>query len=285
MPELPEVECVRRGLARANLSSKVISSVWRSELALRTGAFWRDERLHLLMRARTGEFERRGKFLLWRLTSPKKQALGAVIHLGMTGRVTVCDPGTPRAPHTHLEIVVTGGPCIHYTDARRFGGVHVDTMARLEEEGPLASLGTEPLSRAFNAQVLQDRAGRSKRAIREVLLDQRVVAGLGNIYVSEALHLAGIPPLAPAVELRTPAWERLSVAIRDVLRQGIRNGGTTLRDYRGSQGERGRNQSALRVYGRAGQACFTCGKKLHGYVHAGRSGVTCRSCQPVRRRT
>ncbi len=285
MPELPEVECVRRGLARANLSSKVISSVWRSELALRTGAFWRDERLHLLQGARTGEFERRGKFLVWRLTSLDSQALGAVIHLGMTGRVTVCEPGSERAPHTHLEIAVEGGPCLHYTDARRFGGVHVDTMVRLEDDGPLASLGPEPLSRAFNAEVLQARGGRSKRAVREVLLDQRVVAGLGNIYVSEALHLAGLPPLARACELKASAWQRLSVAIQSVLRQGVRNGGTTLRDYRGSQGERGRNQSALRVYGRAGQPCSSCGKTLHGYVHAGRSGVTCRSCQPARRRT
>lgn len=285
MPELPEVECVRRGLARADLSSKVIASVWRSELALRTGAFWRDERLHLLDKAQTGEFERRGKFLVWRLTSPKNEPLGAVIHLGMTGRVTVCEPGAERAPHTHLEIVVADGPCLHYTDARRFGGVHVDTMASLEQDGPLASLGPEPLSRSFDAAVLEARGGRSKRAIREVLLDQRVVAGLGNIYVSEALHLAGLPPLAPAVELRSSAWERLTVAIQGVLRQGVRNGGTTLRDYRGSQGERGRNQSALKVYGRSGQPCSTCAKPLLGYVHAGRSGVTCRSCQPVRRRS
>lgn len=285
MPELPEVECVRRGLARAGLSSKVITSVWRSELALRTGAFWRDERLHLLNRASTGEFERRGKFLVWRLMSPKKEPLGAVIHLGMTGRVTVCEPGTARAPHTHLEIVVQGGPSLHYTDARRFGGVHVDTMERLGASGPVATLGPEPLGRAFNAELLHARGGRSKRAIRDVLLDQRVVAGLGNIYVSEALHLAGVPPLAPAAQLRASAWERLADAIRDVLRQGVRNGGTTLRDYRGSSGERGRNQSALRVYGRAGQPCTTCSKPLHGYVHGGRSGVTCRSCQPTRRRT
>ncbi|MBV1856762.1 MAG: bifunctional DNA-formamidopyrimidine glycosylase/DNA-(apurinic or apyrimidinic site) lyase [Nannocystaceae bacterium] len=285
MPELPEVECVRRGLARADLSSKVISSIWRSELALRTGAFWRDERLHLLERARTGEFERRGKFLVWCLTSPENEALAAVIHLGMTGRVTVCEPRTERAPHTHLEIVVAGGPCLHYTDARRFGGVHVDTVVRLKAEGPLASLGPEPLSRAFNADVLRARGGRSKRVIREVLLDQRVVAGLGNIYVSEALHIAGVPPLAPAVELRPEAWDRMTAAIREVLRQALRNGGTTLRDYRGSKGERGRNQSALRAYGRAGEPCLTCGNPLHGYVHAGRSGVTCRSCQPARRRT
>ncbi|MGH1344317.1 MAG: bifunctional DNA-formamidopyrimidine glycosylase/DNA-(apurinic or apyrimidinic site) lyase [Nannocystales bacterium] len=285
MPELPEVECVRRGLAGADLSSKVITSVWRSKLALRTGAFWRDERLHLLEGAQTSAFERRGKFLLWRLASRKQVPLAAVIHLGMTGRLTVCEPGASRAPHTHLEISVGGGPSLRYTDARRFGGVHVDTLTRLDEVGPLASLGPEPLGAAFTAEILQARGGRSKRAIREVLLDQRVVAGLGNIYVSEALHLAGLPPLVRAVDLRSSAWQRLTVAIVDVLRQGIKNGGTTLRDYRGSQGERGRNQSALRVYGRAGQACSTCGTTLHGYVHAGRSGVTCRSCQPSRRRS
>ncbi len=285
MPELPEVECVRRGLARADLSSKVIASVWRSKLALRTGGFWRDERLHLLEQARTGVFERRGKFLIWRLTSRDDVDLGAVIHLGMTGRVTVCAPGSERAPHTHLEIVVAGGPSVHYTDPRRFGGVRVDTMDALAQSGPLATMGPEPLSRGFNAEILRARGGRSRRALREVLLDQRVVAGLGNIYVSEALHLAGLPPLAPAFELRPSAWERLSVAIKEVLRQGVRNGGTTLRDYRGSQGELGRNQSALRVYGRGGQACSTCGAPLHAYVHAGRSGVACRSCQPTRRRS
>lgn len=284
MPELPEVECVRRGLERADLSSKVIRSIWRSDLDLRTGAFWRDERLHLLERARTGSFERRGKFLLWRLTGRDGEDLAAVIHLGMTGRVTVCAPRAEPIAHTHLIVSLTGGPELHYADARRFGGIHVDTLERLEEVGPLASLGPEPLERGFTAEVLEERGGRSKRAIREVLLDQRVVAGLGNIYVSEALFRAGLPPLARACELRSTAWHRLAQAIRDVLRQGVRNGGTTLRDYRGTSGERGRNQDALKVYGRGGQACPSCCATLRAYEHAGRSGVLCPRCQPARRR-
>ncbi len=284
MPELPEVECVRRGLEQADLSSKVIESVWRSELALRTGGFWRDERLHLLERARTGGFDRRGKFLLWRLTRPGGEALAAVIHLGMTGRVTVCAPRSEPIAHTHLIVSLTGGPELHYADARRFGGIHVDTLERLEEVGPLATLGPEPLERGFTAKVLEERGRRSKRAIREVLLDQRVVAGLGNIYVSEALFRAGLPPLARACDLRSSAWDRLAQAIRDVLRQGVRNGGTTLRDYRGTSGERGRNQHALKVYGRGGQACPSCDSTLRAYEHAGRSGVFCPRCQPARRR-
>jgi formamidopyrimidine-DNA glycosylase len=285
MPELPEVECVRRGLERADLSSKVIASVWRSELALRTGAFWRDERLHLLDGATTGAFERRGKFLLWRMTGADGDDLAAVIHLGMTGRVTVCEPGDTPIGHTHLIVSLEAGPELHYADARRFGGVHVDTLERLGEQGPLASLGPEPLARGFTAKVLEQRGGASKRAIRDVLLDQRVVAGLGNIYVSEALFRAGLPPLARACEFRPSAWERLARAVRDVLRQGIRNGGTTLRDYRGTEGERGRNQDALKVYGHGGQDCPTCGTTLRAYEHSGRSGVLCPRCQPARRRS
>lgn len=284
MPELPEVECVRRGLEKADLSSKGIASVWRSELALRTGAFWRDERLHLLEGATTGAFERRGKFLVWGLTGARGEALAAVIHLGMTGRISVCAPGADPIPHTHLIVTLEGGPALHYADARRFGGVHVDTVDRLEQVGPLATLGPEPLDRDFSAQILRERGGRSTRAIRDVLLDQTVVAGLGNIYVSEALFRAGIPPLARAAELRETAWERLAESTRAVLKQGIRNGGTTLRDYRGTRGERGRNQAALQVYGRGGQACNACGTTLRAYEHSGRSGVLCPRCQPVRRR-
>jgi len=284
MPELPEVECVRRGLARADLDGKAIDAVWRSSHALRTGAFWRDEGLHWLEGAHTVRFDRRGKFLLWVLRSADDVPLQAVIHLGMTGRVTVLAADAPLLPHTHLVVKLRGGPQLHYSDPRRFGGVHVDTVAALESAGPVAELGPEPLGRGFNGTVLHERGRRSKRAIRDVLLDQKVVAGLGNIYVSEALFVAGIPPLAPAAELHMSAWDRLGVAVREVLRQGLRNGGTTLRDYRGTSGERGRNQNALKVYGRAGQPCPSCGASLHGYVHGGRSGVMCRRCQPARRR-
>ena len=283
MPELPEVECVRRGLARSKLSSKVITEVWRSAFALRTGAFWRDERLHLLEGVRTGAFERRGKFLLWRLEADDGPRT-AVVHLGMTGRLTVRPENSERELHTHLVLTLEGGRALHYVDPRRFGGVHVDHDAALVRTGPVAELGPEPLAPGFDGAVLAERAGRSRRVLRDVLLDQRVVAGLGNIYVSEAMHAAGLPPMAPAAELESSAWTRLAVAIRDVLNQGLRNGGTTLRDYRGTRGERGRNQEALRVYGRAGLPCPGCGQPLRAHAHAGRTGVDCSRCQPVGRR-
>jgi formamidopyrimidine-DNA glycosylase len=284
MPELPEVECVRRGLARANLSSKAICSIWRSDKPLRTGAFWRQENLHLLEGATTGSFVRRGKFLVWEMSAADGTEVAAVIHLGMTGQVLVERDGAALRSHTHLIVGLAGGSALHYVDARRFGGVHVDTRERLAISGPLSSLGPEPLSRGFSGDVLRARGGESKRAIRDVLLDQAVVAGLGNIYVSEALHLAGLPALVPAVEFHPSAWDRLADAVQVVLRQGLRNGGTTLRDYRGARGERGRNQAVLRVYGRAGQDCNSCGAVLRGYVHGGRSGVMCPRCQPARRR-
>lgn len=284
MPELPEVECVRRGLARADLSSKVIANVWRSAFELRTGTFWRDEQLDLLDGATTGAFVRRGKFLLWQLAARRGEPIVAVIHLGMTGRLRVCAPGSEPIPHTHWVIDLHGGPSLHYADPRRFGGLRVDTASALDADGPLASLGPEPLAPEFSSAVLRARGGASKRAIREVLLDQSVVAGLGNIYVSEALHRAGLHPLAPAHALQPSAWGRLAEAVQEVLRQGIRNGGTTLRDYRGPAGEHGENQNALRVYGRGDTPCASCRATLVAYTHGGRSGVYCPRCQPARRR-
>ncbi|MEM6292473.1 MAG: bifunctional DNA-formamidopyrimidine glycosylase/DNA-(apurinic or apyrimidinic site) lyase [Myxococcota bacterium] len=284
MPELPEVECVRRGLARARLGGAKVSCRWRSEHLLRTGAFWRDERLDLLEGATTGAFERRGKFLVWRFDGADGVPLGLVIHLGMTGRVTVTEPGADRVPHTHLVFELDNGRALHFSDPRRFGGVHADPLDRLRTVGPLAELGPEPLDPGFDGTVLEEQVRGSTRALRDVLLDQRVVAGLGNIYVSEALFVAGLHPLTRANGIRPSAWQRLAEAIVTVLRQGLDNGGTTLRDYRGASGERGSNQNALLVYGRAELPCPSCGSALTGYTHGGRSGVFCRQCQPKRRR-
>ncbi len=284
MPELPEVECVRKGLARARLGGAVVALRWRSSQLLRTGAFWRDERLELLDGATTGTFDRRGKFLIWRFASAGSVPLGLVVHLGMTGRVTVTKPGADRVPHTHLVFELDNGRALHFSDPRRFGGVHVDSLDRLARVGPLAELGPEPLQSGFDGTVLQEQVRGSTRALRDVLLDQRVVAGLGNIYVSEALFLAGLHPLTRANTLRASAWTRLAEAVVTVLQQGIDNGGTTLRDYRGAGGERGSNQNALLVYGRADAPCTVCGAPLIGYTHGGRSGVFCRTCQPRRRR-
>jgi formamidopyrimidine-DNA glycosylase len=272
MPELPEVECVRRGLVRAKLRGALVG-VWRSDKPLRTGRAWRTERLDRLRDVSAGPVARRGKFLIWRFDGAT--SLGLLVHLGMTGKLVVSRPDTERAPHTHLVLDFEDGRQVRFVDARRFGGVRVDALDALYAAPPLRDLGPEPLTGAFDADVLAQRGGRSRRAIRDVLLDQRVVAGLGNIYVLEALYRARVHPLVGAYRLRPTAWARLADAITDVLRQGIANGGTTFRDFRGTTGRPGRNAAALAVYGRAGQPCLQCGATLEGFVLGGRSGVYC----------
>jgi formamidopyrimidine-DNA glycosylase len=274
VPELPEVECVRRGLVRARLRAEV-DSLWRSDKLLRTGAHWRRENLQLLEGRAPAKIGRRGKFLLWSFEHGEAPTVGLIVHLGMTGRLVLARPGDAREPHTHLVLGFADGREVRFIDPRRFGGLRAGEMRTLLRSAPLCDLGPEPLSRQFGPELLERGGGHSARAIRDVLLDQRVVAGLGNIYVLEALYRARIHPLVAARRLRPSAWARLADAIQQVLSQGIRNGGTTFRDYRGTDGRRGRNQDSLRVYGRAGQECDACGATLKGFVLGGRSGVYC----------
>lgn len=283
MPELPEVECVRRGLERAQLRGP-LANVWRSRQALRTGAHWRDEQLHLINDTQAGTVHRRGKFLVWKLLPRTGSPRALVIHLGMTGRLTLKPSIEPDEKHTHLVLGFQDGRAVHFIDPRRFGGLRAGLWDQLFAQPPLADLGIEPLTREFNGVALAQAVKASTRALRDVLLDQCVVAGIGNIYVSEALFVAGIHPLTRANRLRESAWTRVAAAVKQVLNQGLRNGGTSLRDYQGTTGERGRNQDTLLVYGRAGQSCRKCGTDLLGYAHAGRSGVLCPVDQPKLRR-
>ncbi|MEM7155720.1 MAG: bifunctional DNA-formamidopyrimidine glycosylase/DNA-(apurinic or apyrimidinic site) lyase [Myxococcota bacterium] len=274
MPELPEVESVRRSLVRAKLRAPIVG-LWRSELDLRTGTLWRDERLAQLRGCTPKRWLRRGKHLLWRLDGPDDGDRGLLIHLGMTGRVEIAHPGDARADHTHVEFRLGDDRLLRFVDARRFGGVRARPWADLLAEPPLCDLGPEPMAREFDGAHLQAAAGTSQRALRDILLDQSVVAGVGNIYAVEALFVARLHPLLPARRLGPTAWERLADAVREVIDQGLRNGGTTFRDYRDADGKSGRNQGALWVYGRAGQPCRECGTELRGFTHGGRSGVLC----------
>lgn len=282
MPELPEVETVRRTLEAQNLEGTV-AAVYRSRLDLRTGAHWQRarERVRVLKGMRPGTLDRRGKYLLWTFEGSSPQTL--LVHLGMSGRLEVHELESPRPAHTHLELAI-GTLGVRFIDPRRFGGLRVAPKATLLGERPLGDLGPEPLEPDFDGAVLQSRAGRSKRALREILLDQRVVAGVGNIYASEALFEARLHPLLPADRLASSAWQRLAEAVALVLQRGVDNRGTTLRDYRAADGSEGSNQHALLVYGRAGEACRVCGTELTGYVHQARAGVYCRVCQAKGRR-
>ncbi len=276
MPELPEVESVRRGLVRARLREP-ITGIWRSRHNLRIGEHWqRDhENLRCLKAATPASVRRRGKYLLWDMQSPEDEPLVLLIHLGMSGRCGIASADQPKVEHTHLVIDFADGRQLRFVDPRRFGGVRAGRRARIEASEPLASLGPEPLDPSFGGAVLAAALGHSKRALRDALLDQSAVAGIGNIYALEACFEAGLHPLLPAYRLADTAWERLADALQRVLRQGIANGGTTLKDFRNVVGEVGRNQTDLRVYGRAGQPCPECGALLTGFVHQGRSGVFC----------
>jgi formamidopyrimidine-DNA glycosylase len=280
MPELPEVESVRRGLAAAELRAPVVS-VWRSDFKLRVGKHWQDENLKVLHGATPGSVGRRGKYVVWEFAGVDGgEPLGLVIHLGMSGRCGVATKEQPRVVHTHFVLEFADGRELRLVDPRRFGGVRAGVLAEIIKSEPLGSLGPEPLEKGFSGAVLAERLGGSARPIRDALLDQEAVAGLGNIYAVEALFAAGIHPLVEANRLHATAWDRLAVAIVGALQQGIENGGTTLKDFRNVVGEVGRNQDDLKVYGRADEACPKCGSKLVGFVSGGRSGAYCPRDQP-----
>jgi formamidopyrimidine-DNA glycosylase len=278
MPELPEVESVRRGLVRARLRAPV-RSVWRSSQNLRIGAHWRraNEQLDLLRDATPGAVRRRGKYLLWHMHG--EQELVLLIHLGMSGRCGVAKPEQARVAHTHLVLGFADDRELRFVDPRRFGGLRAGSVDAIYGREPISSLGPEPLDPGFDGGTLELALGGSERALRDALLDQRAVAGIGNIYALEACFDAGLHPLLPARRLATSAWQRLAEALQAGLRRGIDNGGTTLKDFRNVTGEVGRNQDDLRVYGRCGQPCPACGSPLIGFVHQGRGGVFCKQCQ------
>lgn len=274
MPELPEVESVRRGLVAARLQAPVCS-LWRSEFKLRIGKHWESENLECLRGATPGAVGRRGKYIVWSFRGADDAALGLVIHLGMSGRCGIAIASQPRVLHTHLALGFADGRELRLVDPRRFGGLRAGPWEMLMASPPIGVLGPEPLDPDLSGELLQARLGGSARPIRDALLDQEAIAGLGNIYAVEALFLAGIHPQIEARRLHRSAWDRLAVAIVGVLRQGIENGGTTLKDFRNVIGEVGRNQDDLRVYGRAGEACPRCGEALRGFVSGGRSGAFC----------
>ncbi len=301
MPELPEVESVRRGLVRGRLASPVISC-WRSAFALREHAAWKHDALPLqhLIGHVPGTLVRRGKYILWKFeqqaalrprqmrattrdAGAKQQALGLLLHLGMSGRCGIVRAGTPMVAHTHLVLAFADGRELRLVDPRRFGGVRLTRYENLLNTPPVAQLGPEPLARGFRGELLAARLGQSVRAIRDALLDQHAVAGIGNIYAIESLFLSGIDPRTPAHRLRPHDWDAIASNLVKVLRASIERGGTTLKDFRNVSGEVGRNQDDLRIYGRDGSPCPSCGTIIVADRSTGRGLMWCPRCQPGRR--
>jgi len=271
MPELPEVETIVRGLDPV-LRGRRVEAVWGSGLPLHLNRAVDLRALRAVAVAQTiRRVRRRGKYLLVETGATD----GVVIHLGMTGRLRVQPAGAARAPHTHVVLALKGGDELRFADARRFGWVEAGRP--LAAVAALQALGPDPLSE-LDAPALAAALATSRAPVKAFLLDQRRVAGLGNIYVAEALFRAGVHPATPArrVARRAPA---LLDAIRASLEGGIARRGTTLRDYVDADGMQGDNASALLVYGREGEPCPTCGAAIRRRVDAARATFFCPKCQ------
>ena len=301
MPELPEVETVRRTLL-PYLPGRVIEEV-EVRPSLRSQAV--KSGLLVLLHPSPEEFagrlrgqpfealERHGKLLDFRL--PDQHLL---IHLGMTGQLTFRDPARADEPfnrhpktglerslqhpvdqHTHISFRFTDGTHLHYRDIRKFGKWRLYRHGDPALAQEFAKLGPDPLTPTFTLNDFGARLKATQRAIKATLLDQAVVAGVGNIYADEALHRAGIHPLAHAQRLSRKSVAALFEAVRHVLELGLSNRGTSLSDYVDGEGRSGTNQEALRAYGRGGEPCLACGTTMLRIVVAQRTTTFCPKCQ------
>ncbi|WP_068299245.1 bifunctional DNA-formamidopyrimidine glycosylase/DNA-(apurinic or apyrimidinic site) lyase [Pararhodobacter sp. CCB-MM2] len=286
MPELPEVETVRRGLAPAMEGKRIaLAEVRRPDLR------WPlPERMaERLTGVRIERLRRRSKYILADLDTGET----LLIHLGMTGRMTVSGIEAPYIPgqfhhshplpekHDHVVFDMEDGARVTFNDARRFGAMDLMTTATAEAHPLLAALGPEPLGNTFNAGLLAERLAGRKGPIKALLLDQKIVAGLGNIYVCEALHRSGIHPERAGGRIGRARIDMLTTQIRQVLQDAIEAGGSSLRDYRQADGELGYFQHSFRVYDREGAPCPTegCDGVIRRIVQGGRSSYFCPRCQ------
>ncbi len=275
MPELPEVETVMRGLA-ARLQGRVIARAAAHRADMRW-AFPPDLAARLTG-ARVAGFRRRGKYILMRLDG----GVSVLLHLGMSGRMAIGREAAAAPPgrHEHLTLLTDDGWRVSFVDPRRFGSVDLVATAAEERHRLLAGLGPEPLEPGFDGPRLAASLAGRKTPLKAALLDQRMVAGLGNIYVAEALFRARLSPFRLACTVAGARAARLAGAIRETLADAIAAGGSSLRDYVQPDGELGWFQHAWRVYGRAGQPCPDCPGPptclgIRRRVQSGRSSFFC----------
>jgi formamidopyrimidine-DNA glycosylase len=277
VPELPEVETIVRGLRTKVLDQDVLTvDVLREDLlATPRRAF-----VTALTGRRIVEVSRRGKNIVVALASGGERVGFLVVNLGMTGRLLRVGPGEVSALLTHpgVRFGLGDGSTLVYHDIRRFGSLSAVRPDELRTWS--ASLGPEPLSRAFTRERFAQSLGRSAARVHSWLLDQTRVAGVGNIYASEALFRARVHPARRARELVLREAQLLHASVRKVLAEAVKGRGTTLKDYRSFEGWEGSYAGKLRVYGRAGRPCRRCGDTLQRVVIGGRSAFFCPGCQP-----
>jgi formamidopyrimidine-DNA glycosylase len=270
MPELPEVETTRRGIA-PHVTGRTIVRVDVYDRRLRWPV---PADLEARMRGATiDRVDRRSKYLLLR-----SGASTLLIHLGMTGSLRIWRSPPPRGAHDHVDIVFDDGTTLRYRDPRRFGTM-LWVASAVERHPLLASLGPEPFDAAFDAEHLWQVTRSRSASIKLALMDNRVVTGVGNIYANESLFRAGVHPALAAQRVSRARLARVVESVRDVLGEAIAKGGSTLRDYVGSDGASGYFQLEHFVYGRAGEACRVCGSVIRGSRIGQRSTFHCPTCQ------
>ena len=270
MPELPEVETTRRGI-ETHIENNKVSKVILRRKTLRwpiTPALSKD-----LPGETIQSVSRRGKYLL---LATQKGCL--LIHLGMSGSLRIVESSRAAAKHDHVDVVFANNKVLRYTDPRRFGCILWETEP-IEAHPLLASLGPEPLEDNFHTDYLFKKSRRRNVAVKTFIMDSKVVVGVGNIYANESLFLAGISPKRSAGKISKPRYENLVECIRQVLQRAIDVGGTTLKDFTGSDGEPGYFAQSLHVYGRRGEPCHGCNGTLKEIRQGQRSTVYCPQCQ------
>ena len=272
MPELPEVETICRGL-RSHLRGRRIMRVDVFEPRLRNMI---DPRLPACVRGKTiVDVRRRAKYILIQLE--KKNVW--VFHLGMSGKLIHVASATPKQKHDHIVATLDNGQQLRYHDPRRFGLSIVVNEAELDELSQLRHLGLDPFNAQFHGEYLYSFTRRSKRRIRDLLLDQQVVAGIGNIYANEILGRVGVRPTARSSRLTRETVMRIASMIQTVLNEAIRWCGTSFSDYRDADDKFGEFQNHLRVYDRDGEACRICPSTIKRVALGNRSAFYCPSCQ------
>lgn len=273
MPELPEVETVKETLNQL-VSGKTIEHVtvhWPNIIKRPDDV----KAFQMLLVGQTiDHLERRGKFLLFYLND-----FVLVSHLRMEGKYRLINEKLPIDKHTHVIFAFNDGSELRYHDVRKFGTMHLFNKGEEFKSPPLSLLGPEPFSEAFSVALLKTFCSRTDRVIKQVLLDQKTVVGLGNIYVDEALFRAGIHPQTAAKQLSSKELGALHLSIQETLGEAIRLGGSTIRSYLNSQGQMGMFQQKLNVYGRQGEGCPNCGTLIEKIKVGGRGTHFCPVCQ------
>ncbi|HEV2415211.1 MAG TPA: bifunctional DNA-formamidopyrimidine glycosylase/DNA-(apurinic or apyrimidinic site) lyase [Candidatus Dormibacteraeota bacterium] len=273
MPELPEVETIVADLRPHLVGREIV----RAELAFPAivrhpePEQFKDE----IAGQRIEKLSRRGKYIQFHLSGD----LLLVVHLGMTGQLRILDAAAPLEKHTHAVFLLDDGRQLRYRDPRRFGRLLLGTESTLLDARKLPRLGPEPIDPEFAPDELYRRLHKRHAPLKAVLLDQKAIAGVGNIYADESLHRARLRPDRVAATVGRKSAARLHESLRESLQLAIANRGSSVDTYRDAWGELGGQQEKLLVYGRAGEPCFTCGRPLRAVRIAGRTTVFCTRCQ------